>query len=76
MHKAGEENRKAIKGYQNYIYQFCYKRNVVVEPLKVAHGARFQYHRFRSWIVVKTSCDMEGISVCGKLCLPIWKLLI
>jgi hypothetical protein len=42
MQKDGEGNEKVIKGYQNYIYQFCYKRNVVVEPLKVARGMRFE----------------------------------
>lgn len=34
MHKDREQNKKnAIKNYQNYIYQFSYKVNVLAEPL-------------------------------------------
>jgi len=76
MEKDGEGNEKVVKGYQNYIYQFCYKRNVVVEPLEVARGMRFEYQCFRLWVAVTASCDIEGISVCGDHCLSAWKLLI
>jgi hypothetical protein len=34
----GGKVKNAIKIYQNYIYQFQYKGNVLNEPLKVAHG--------------------------------------
>lgn len=76
MQKDGEGNEKVIKGYQNYIWQFCYKLNVVVERLEVSGGMRFEYQCFRSWIAVKTSCHIEGISVCGDHCLSVWKLLV
>jgi hypothetical protein len=76
MQRDWEGKEKIIKGYQNFIYQFCYKRNVVVEPRKVARGMRFEYQCCRSWIAVKTSCDIEGISVCGDQCFSMWKLLI
>jgi len=49
---------------------------MVVEPLKVARGMRFDYQCFRSWVAVTTSCDIEGISFCGDHCLSVWKLLI
>jgi hypothetical protein len=40
MHKDGEKNKnkKSIKRYQNYIYQFQYEADVLVQPLKVAHS--------------------------------------
>lgn len=30
--------KNANEKYQNYIYQFSYKGNVLVEPIKVSHG--------------------------------------
>lgn len=49
IHKR-EKNKNCNKNYQNYIYQFQYKRNVPVKPLKVVHWTpgfhrtRFEYH--------------------------------
>jgi len=44
--------KNAVKNYQNYFYQFQYKRNVLVEPLRVACGTGFcrtqsEYRWFR-----------------------------
>lgn len=48
MHKDGEQNKKinAIKSYQKYMYKFCYKGNVLAEPMKVLHRSQFECHTF------------------------------
>ena len=34
----GKKIKNTNETYQNYIYQFRYKGNVLVEPMKVSHG--------------------------------------
>ena len=39
MDKHGEEYKNVIKTFQNYIYEFRYKRNVLAEPLNSRESA-------------------------------------
>jgi hypothetical protein len=36
--------KNAIESYQKYVCKFCYKGNVLAEPLKVLHRSQFECH--------------------------------
>jgi hypothetical protein len=53
--------KTANEKYQNYIYQFSYKGNVLVEPMKVSHGTLSSVgHRLNASALVQNTCpDLE-----------------
>jgi hypothetical protein len=59
MNKDREQNKNinAIKNYQNYIYQFHYKGNVLTEPLKVLHRSQFECHSFINAVLMVNECE-------------------